>query len=150
MLTIRPFIWFDCDVEEVAKFYTAIFPDSQIDYVSRGDGRINSATFRLCGNEFIAFNGGPGPVPGMGISLFVRCDTQAEVDRVWEALSAGGEQRQCGWLEDQFGVSWQVVPALLGELLEDEDDEKSDRVMAAMLKMTKIDCALLQQAYDET
>ncbi|MDO8356690.1 MAG: VOC family protein [Nitrospirota bacterium] len=143
MPTITPFLWFDGRAEEAARFYTSIFKDSKIDSVSK-----MSATFHLNGQQFIALNGGPQFPFTEAISFFVDCQTQEEVDELWETLSAGGEPRRCGWLKDKFGVSWQIIPSILGELLQDEDDAKSDRVMRAMLQMDKIDIQGLQQAYE--
>jgi predicted 3-demethylubiquinone-9 3-methyltransferase (glyoxalase superfamily) len=107
-----------------------------------------SATFQLDGLEFIAFNGGPTFTFSPAVSFFVRCETQQEIDYLWEKLSAGGETQRCGWLKDKFGVSWQIVPPILSELLNDEDDEKSNRVMQAMLKMSKLDIKALKEAYE--
>jgi predicted 3-demethylubiquinone-9 3-methyltransferase (glyoxalase superfamily) len=107
-----------------------------------------SATFQLDGLEFIAFNGGPTFTFSAAVSFFVRCEMQQEIDYLWEKLSAGGETQRCGWLKDKFGVSWQIVPPILGELLNDEDDEKSNRVMQAMLKMSKLDIKELEEAYE--
>ncbi|HTV73061.1 MAG TPA: VOC family protein [Candidatus Acidoferrales bacterium] len=155
MQKIRPFLWFDAQAEDAAKFYTSIFKNSKIEHVSRyGDdgpgenGKVMSVTFELDGEEFMALNGGPVFTFTPAISFFVRCETQAEVDHFWERLSEGGETSRCGWLRDKFGVSWQIVPSLLGDLLNDEDDEKSDAVMQAMLKMDKLDIAALQKAAD--
>ena len=139
---IRPFLWFDGKAEEAARFYTSIFKNSKVESLSP-----MSATFRLEGMEFIALNGGPQFKITEAISFFVNCETQAEIDYFWEKLSAGGEKGRCGWLKDQFGVSWQIVPPLLGEMLNDKDDEKSKRVMQAMLQMNKIDIQGLKAAY---
>jgi predicted 3-demethylubiquinone-9 3-methyltransferase (glyoxalase superfamily) len=139
---IRPFLWFDGKAEEAARFYTSIFKNSKIESVSP-----MSATFELEGTEFIALNGGPQFKFTEAISFLVNCETQAEIDYFWERLSAGGEKSRCGWLKDRFGVSWQIVPPILGELLNDEDEEKSKRVMQAMLQMNKLDIQGLQAAY---
>ena len=154
MQKITPFLWFNDQAEEAVKFYTSIFKDSKIESISRyGDdspgekGKVMSATFKIAGQEFMALNGGPVYSFTPAISLFVDCKTQQEVDDLWEKLSAGGEKGQCGWLKDKFGLSWQIVPAVLGELLGDKDAEKSGRVMQAMLKMTRLDIAGLQRAY---
>jgi predicted 3-demethylubiquinone-9 3-methyltransferase (glyoxalase superfamily) len=154
MQKITPFLWFNDQAEEAVKFYTSIFKDSKIESISRyGDdspgekGKVMSATFKIAGQEFMALNGGPVYSFTPAISLFVDCKTQQEVDDLWEKLSAGGEKGQCGWLKDKFGLSWQIVPTVLGELLGDKDAEKSGRVMQAMLKMTKLDIAGLQRAY---
>ena len=140
---ITPFLWFDGKAEEAAKFYTSIFENSKIVSITE-----MSATFQLDGLEFIAFNGGPTFTFSPAVSFFVRCETQQEIDYLWEKLSAGGETQRCGWLKDKFGVSWQIVPPILGELLNDEDDEKSNRVMQAMLKMSKLEIKQLKEAYE--
>ena len=141
MQKITPFLWFDGQAEEAARFYTSIFKKSKIESISP-----MSATFRLDGVKFIALNGGPQFKFTEAISFFVSCKTQKEIDYFWQKLSAGGEKSRCGWLKDRFGVSWQIVPPILGELLNDEDDKKSNRVMQAMLKMTKLDIKKLKQA----
>jgi predicted 3-demethylubiquinone-9 3-methyltransferase (glyoxalase superfamily) len=141
MQKIIPFLWFDGQAEQAARFYTSIFKKSKIESISP-----MSATFRLDGVKFIALNGGPQFKFTEAISFFVSCKTQKEIDYFWQKLSAGGEKSRCGWLKDRFGVSWQIVPAILGELLNDEDDEKSNRVMQAMFKMTKLDIKKLKQA----
>jgi predicted 3-demethylubiquinone-9 3-methyltransferase (glyoxalase superfamily) len=147
MQKITPFLWFDGRVEEALNFYTAIFRSSRVGHVTRGpDGGVVSATFELEGQEFKALNGGPMFKFSPAISFFVTCQTQDEVDDLWAKLSAGGETQQCGWLKDPFGVSWQVIPSILGPLLQDKDAEKSKRVMQAMLKMKKLDIKLLKQA----
>ena len=143
MSKITPFLWFDSQAEEAARFYTSIFKSSQIDFISP-----MSATFHLDGQKFMALNGGPQFPFTEAISFFVNCDTQAEVDDLWEKLSAGGITQQCGWLKDKFGISWQIIPTVLGDMLQDEDTEKSKRVMSAMLQMEKIDIARLRQAYE--
>ncbi len=152
---IKPFLWFDDRAEEAANFYVSVFKHSKVTGISRyGEdepgtpGTVMTASFELEGLQFIALNGGPHFTFTPAISFFVNCVTQAEVDELWEKLSAGGETSQCGWLKDKFGVSWQIVPEALGELMSDPDDAKSDRVMQAMLRMTKIDIAGLQRAYD--
>jgi predicted 3-demethylubiquinone-9 3-methyltransferase (glyoxalase superfamily) len=143
MQKIIPFLWFDGKAEEAAKFYTSIFENSKIVSITE-----MSATFQLDGLEFIAFNGGPTFTFSPAVSFFVRCETQQEIDYLWEKLSAGGETQRCGWLKDKFGVSWQIVPPILGELLNDEDYEKSNRVMQAMMKMSKLDIKELEEAYE--
>ena len=143
MQKITPFLWFDGKVEEAAKFYTSIFENSKIGSITE-----MSATFQLDGLEFIAFNGGPTFTFSPAVSFFVRCETQQEIDYFWEKLSAGGETQRCGWLKDKFGVSWQIVPPILGELLNDEDGEKSNRVMQVMMKMSKLDIKGLKKAYE--
>ena len=153
MQKITPFLWFDNQAEEAMNFYLSIFKNSKIMSVSRyGDagpgpkGSVMTATFQLDGQEFIALNGGPHFKFTEAISLFVKCQTQQEVDDFWEKLSQGGQKSQCGWLKDKFGLSWQIVPTILGELLGDSDREKSKRVMQAMLQMTKIDIEGLKRA----
>lgn len=141
MQKITPFLWFNGQAGEAAKFYTSIFQNSKVVSTSP-----MSATFRLAGQKFIALNGGPQFQFSEAISFFVSCDTQKEIDYFWEKLSAGGEKSRCGWLKDRFGVSWQIVPPILGELLHDEDDVKSGRVMQAMLRMSKLDIKKLQRA----
>jgi predicted 3-demethylubiquinone-9 3-methyltransferase (glyoxalase superfamily) len=142
MPKITPFLWFDGKAEAAAKFYTSIFKNSKIESISP-----MSATFVLAGQKFIALNGGPQFKFTEAISFFVNCETQQEIDYFWEKLSAGGEKSRCGWLKDKFGVSWQVVPPILGDMLNDEDAGKSQRVMQAMLKMDKLDIKKLKQAY---
>ncbi len=143
MNNITPFLWFDGRAEEAARFYTSIFNNSRIDSLSP-----MSAIFHLNGQKFIALNGGPQFTFTEAISFFVDCRTQDEVDQLWEKLTAGGEPGRCGWLKDKFGVSWQIIPSVLGDLLQDEDETKSQRVMQAMLQMGKLDIARLQQAYE--
>ena len=156
MQKITPFLWFDGNAEEAMNFYTSIFKNSWMVSVSRyGEGgpgpkgEVMSATFLLDGQEFHALNGGPQFSFTPAISFFVNCETQEEVDDLWENLSKGGEKSQCGWLKDKFGISWQIIPTALGKLLNDPDPVKSQRVMAAMLQMTKIDIAGLKRAYEE-
>jgi predicted 3-demethylubiquinone-9 3-methyltransferase (glyoxalase superfamily) len=142
MQRVTPFLWFDGQAQQAAKFYTSVFKGSKI--VSRSS---MSATFRMDGKEYIAFNGGPLYKFTPAISLFVSCKTQREVDYYWKRLSAGGEIARCGWLKDKFGVSWQIVPSILGDLLGDLDEEKAGRAMEAMLKMKKLDIAKLKRAH---
>ena len=156
MQKITPFLWFNDQAEEAMNFYTAIFKNSKISSVSRyGEGgpgqpgSVMTATFELDGQEFMALNGGPLFTFTEAISLFVNCETQAEVDELWEKLTEGGEESQCGWLKDKYGLSWQIVPSVLGELLNDPDAEKAGRVMNAMLQMKKIDIAGLRAAYEQ-
>lgn len=153
---ITPFLWFNDNVEEAMDFYLSIFEDAEVLSVSRygdagpgGEGKVMTATFRLAGQEFMALNGGPLFTFTEAISFFVNCESQEEVDDLWEKLSEGGTTSQCGWLKDKFGLSWQIIPSVLGELLQDEDRERANRVMQAMLQMTKIDIAQLQQAYTQ-
>jgi predicted 3-demethylubiquinone-9 3-methyltransferase (glyoxalase superfamily) len=154
MQKITPFLWFDGQAEEAMKFYTSIFKNSKIGSVTRyGDagpgpkGTVMSGTFELEGQKFMALNGGPLFKFTEAISFFVNCETQQEVDELWEKLSAGGQKSRCGWLKDKFGVSWQIIPTVLGELLGDKDPEKSKRVMKAMLQMDKIDIEGLKRAH---
>ena len=156
MQKITPFLWFDHQAEEAMNFYISIFKNSKIlslrrygEGASMPAGTVMTATFILDGQEVMALNAGPYFKFTEAISFFVNCETQAEVDDLWERLSAEGEEGQCGWLKDKFGLSWQIVPTTLGELLQGKDAEKSKRVMDAMLKMTKIDTAILRQAYDQ-
>lgn len=156
MHKITPFLWFDNQAEEAAAFYTSVFANSRLLHVSRygeqGPGPAGSAmsvTFELDGQEFMALNGGPYFSFTPAISFFVSCDTQEQVDDLWAKLSAGGEVEQCGWLKDKYGVSWQIVPTILGELLSDPDPAKVERVTAAMLKMIKLDIAALKKAYEQ-
>jgi predicted 3-demethylubiquinone-9 3-methyltransferase (glyoxalase superfamily) len=156
MQKITPFLWFDDQAEQAVKFYTSIFKNSKIGSISRyGDagpgekGKVMSATFQLGGQEFMALNGGPVFKFSQAISFYVNCETQAEVDLFWEKLSEGGEKQQCGWLKDKFGVSWQIVPTVLGELLNDSNVQKSQKVMQAMLKMEKLDIQGLKLAYKQ-
>ena len=155
MQKITPFLWFDGKAEEAMDFYTAIFKNSKIGNVVRyGEagpgpkGAVMTATFQLDGQEFIALNGGPQFKFTEAISFWVSCATQKEIDEMWEKLSAGGEKGRCGWLKDKYGLSWQIVPPVLGEMLGDKDPEKSKRVMMAMLQMDKIDIKTLKQAYE--
>ena len=153
---ITPFLWFHSNAEEAMNHYVSIFKDARIVSVSRyGEGgpgpkgSVMTGTFEIEGQQFMALNGGPHFKFSEAISLFVNCGTQAEVDELWEKLSAGGSESQCGWLKDKFGLSWQIIPSALGELLGDPDPGKSRRVMQAMLKMGKIDIAGLQAAYNQ-
>ena len=151
---ITPFLWFDRQAEEAANFYVSIFPNSKIGSTSRyGEagpgpkGSVMTVAFDLDGLSFTALNGGPMFKFTEAISLVVHCETQAEVDHYWDKLSAGGQQVQCGWLKDKYGLSWQIVPNALIELVQDKDPAKSQRVMAAMMQMKKIDIAGLKAAY---
>jgi predicted 3-demethylubiquinone-9 3-methyltransferase (glyoxalase superfamily) len=156
MQKITPFLWFDGKAEEAMNFYTSIFKNSKIGSVTRyGEGSpgpkgtVITGRFELEGQEFMALNGGPQFKFTEAISLFVNCESQEEVDELWERLSQGGEKGQCGWLKDKYGVSWQIVPNVLGKLMGGKDPEKSKRVMQAMLRMQKIDIKALQQAYEQ-
>jgi predicted 3-demethylubiquinone-9 3-methyltransferase (glyoxalase superfamily) len=157
MQKIIPFLWFDNNAEEAMNFYLSIFKNSHIIKIARymegapgPTGTVMTANFSLDGQEFVALNGGPQFTFTPAISFVVNCETQEEVDEYWEKLSEGGEQIQCGWLQDKFGISWQIVPKILGELLCDPDEIKAQRVMMAMLQMKKIDIKLLNQAYNNT
>jgi predicted 3-demethylubiquinone-9 3-methyltransferase (glyoxalase superfamily) len=152
---ITPFLWFDNQAEEAAKFYVSIFKNSKIVSVDRyGDagpgpkGTVMIVTFQIDGQEFVALNGGPRFKFTEAISFVVNCETQEEVDYFWEKLSTGGEKSMCGWLKDQYGLSWQVVPTILDKLMRDKDAVKAQRVMQAMLQMDKIDIKTLKQAYE--
>lgn len=154
MQKITPNLWFDTEAEEAANFYISIFKDSQITRILRyGEagprpaGMVLTVTFLLEGQEFTALNGGPDFKFNEAISLLVNCETQEEVDELWDKLSAGGEKGPCGWLKDKFGVSWQIIPTVLDEMLQDEDVDKANRVMKAMLQMSKIDIGALEKAY---
>ncbi|HEY3064717.1 MAG TPA: VOC family protein [Methylomirabilota bacterium] len=159
MQKITPFLWFDDNAEEAARYYVSVFENSKVGNVARYDeegakaagrpkGSVMIVEFELDGQKFTALNGGPLFKFTEAISFVVHCETQQEVDRFWEKLAAGGQEVQCGWLKDRFGVSWQIVPTVLLEMLHDKDRDKSRRVMAAMLKMVKIDIEPLKKAYD--
>jgi predicted 3-demethylubiquinone-9 3-methyltransferase (glyoxalase superfamily) len=156
MQKITPFLWFDGKAEEAMNFYVSVFKNSKAGTVTRyGEagpgpkGTVMIATFQLEGQDFVAINGGPQFTFTPAISFFVDCKTQEEVDDLWEKLSEGGEKSRCGWLKDKFGLSWQIVPSILPELMRDKDPEKSKRVMKAMLQMDKIDIKALKEAYDQ-
>ena len=154
MPKITPFLWFDNQAEEAANFYVSIFRNSKIVTIARyGEagpgpkGSVMTVVFQLDGQEFIALNGGPQFKFTEAISFSVDCKTQQEVDEFWEKLSAGGEEGPCGWLKDKYGLSWQINPTILGEMLQDKDPKRARRVMEAMLKMKKIDITALKKAY---
>ena len=156
MQKITPFLWFDNQAEEAANFYVSLFKNSKIGSIRRyGDagpgpkGSVMSVIFQLEGEEFFALNGGPHFKFTPAISLFVNCENQEEVDELWERLSAGGRKDRCGWLQDKYGLSWQIIPTALSQLMSDPDPLKSSRVMKAMLEMDKIDIARLKQAYED-
>jgi len=156
MQKITPYLWFDDQAEEAMNFYVSIFKNSKVLSVARyGDagpgpkGMIMTARFQLEGQEFIALNGGPQFKFTEAISFLVNCETQEEVDYFWEKLSKGGERSRCGWLKDKFGLSWQIVPTVLGEMLQDKNAERSQSVMKAMLQMDKIDIQGLKRAYEQ-
>jgi predicted 3-demethylubiquinone-9 3-methyltransferase (glyoxalase superfamily) len=155
---ITPHLWFEDNAEEAAKFYTSIFKNSRVigithygesaaEVSGRPKGTVMTVTFELEGQQFIALNGGPIFKFSPAISFLVSCETQQEVDSLWEKLSEGGQEEQCGWLKDKFGVSWQIVPTILGEMIHDKDANKSERVIKAFLQMKKIDIQSLQKAY---
>jgi predicted 3-demethylubiquinone-9 3-methyltransferase (glyoxalase superfamily) len=159
MQKITPFLWFDHQAEEAVKFYVDLFPNSKINHVARyGEsgsevsgkpvGSVMTIAFELDGQQFIALNGGPVFNFSPATSFIVNCETQEEVDVMWEKLSVGGNQQACGWLQDKYGVTWQIVPTVLGELMRGADSAKSERVMQALLQMHKIDIAALERAYD--
>ncbi|HEX5734126.1 MAG TPA: VOC family protein [Blastocatellia bacterium] len=159
MQKITPFLWFDDQAEEAANFYTSIFKNSKIGNITRYDadtakasgrpeGSLMTIEFQLEGQDFIALNGGPHFKFTEAISFSVDCKTQEEVDEYWAKLSAGGEEGPCGWLKDKYGLSWQIVPAVLNEMLQDKDAEKAKRVTRAMLQMKKLDIETLKQAYE--
>ena len=159
MKAINPCLWFDNQAEEAARFYTSIFKDSKIGTITRyGDsaaaaagrpkGSVMTVTFKLDGQEFMALNGGPIFKFSEAISLMVNCETQEEIDHFWTKLSEGGEEGPCGWLKDKFGLSWQIVPAIMAEWMKDRDTTRSERVMEALLKMKRLDIKALKQAYE--
>jgi predicted 3-demethylubiquinone-9 3-methyltransferase (glyoxalase superfamily) len=160
MQKITPFLWFDDKAEEAANFYVSIFKNSKLGAVTRygsegaavsgrPKGTVMTVTFQIDGQEFVALNGGPVFKFTEAVSFVVNCKTQEEVDELWEKLSAGGEKGRCGWLKDRYGLSWQVVPTALDEMIGDPDARKSGRVMEAMLQMDKLDVRKLKEAYDK-
>jgi predicted 3-demethylubiquinone-9 3-methyltransferase (glyoxalase superfamily) len=160
MQKITPYLWFEDNAEEAAKFYTSIFKNSRVINIThygesaaevsgRPKGTVMTVTFELEGQRFMALNGGPIFKFSPAISFLVSCETQQEVDDLWEKLSEGGQVEQCGWLKDKVGVSWQIVPNILGEMIKDKDAKKSERVIKAMLQMKKIDIRGLRKAYEE-
>jgi predicted 3-demethylubiquinone-9 3-methyltransferase (glyoxalase superfamily) len=160
MQKITPTLWFDNQAEEAARFYVSLFKNSRILNVTRygeagakisgrPQGSVMTVKFQLDGQEFIALNGGPLFKFTEAISLLVNCDSQAEVDEFWEKLSAGGEKGPCGWLKDKYGLSWQIVPTVLDEMMQGKDPKKSERVMEALLQMKKLDIAGLKRAYEQ-
>lgn len=155
MTSLTTFLWFDHQAEEAATYYTSVFTDGKIiniDYYGsagpRPDGTVKTVTFEVAGNRLIALNGGPNVTFNESISLLVQCDNQGEVDHLWRQLTEGGQEGPCGWLKDRYGLSWQIAPKLLFELVADPDPVKAQAVMAAMLRMGKIETAGLQEAYD--
>jgi predicted 3-demethylubiquinone-9 3-methyltransferase (glyoxalase superfamily) len=155
MEKITPFLWFDGNAEEAAKFYVSVFPNSKITGIARNgkdmpgpQGAVLTVSFELNGQNYVALNGGPGFPFTQAVSFFITCANQEEIDYYWEKLTAGGKEIQCGWLVDKFGLSWQVVPDRIMQWLNGGDQGASDRVMQAVMKMVKLDFARLQQAYD--
>ena len=159
MQKITPFLWFDHEAEEAAKFYVSIFKNSRVGAITRYNeessraagrpaGSVMTVAFELDGQHFTALNGGPQFTFTEAMSLVVHCDTQEEVDHFWGKLTAGGQEVQCGWLKDRYGVSWQITPRVLPEMLQDKDPARARRVMAAMLTMKKLDMSALQRAYE--
>ena len=158
MKKITPCLWLDSKAEEAAKFYVSLIKNSKMGSITRyGEegakasgrpaGTVMTVTFSLNGQEFMALNGGPVFTFSPAISFVLNCETQPEIDTLWDKLSEGGEKNVCGWLKDKYGVSWQIVPAVLEEMFQDKDAEKTERVMKAMLQMTKLDIKTLQRAY---
>ena len=156
-LKITPFLWYDDKAEEAANFYVSLFKNSKVGSVShygeageaaagRPKGTVMTVEFQLDGQEFVALNGGPHFKFTEAVSFVVNCDTQEEIDEFWEKLSEGGEKSQCGWLKDKYGLSWQITPTVMGELMNDKDPAKAERVMKAMLQMRKLDIATLKKA----
>lgn len=159
MQKITPHLWYDDQAEEAANFYTSIFKNSKVGSVTRYDeagakvsgrpkGSVMAVAFELEGQQFIALNGGPQFKFTEAISFLVNCETQEEVDELWQKLTEGGEEGPCGWLKDKYGLSWQIVPTVVGEMLQDPDTTKTERVMKALLQMKKIDLKVLRQAFD--
>jgi predicted 3-demethylubiquinone-9 3-methyltransferase (glyoxalase superfamily) len=156
MAKIVPTLWYSEKAEEAARFYASLLPDSRVDSVttmpadtpSGPEGSVQIVEFTLAGQPFMAFNAGRPDAFNHAISLQIHCDTQEEIDRLWEALSEGGSIEQCGWLKDRYGVSWQIAPRVLGEMMKDKDRAKARRVAEAMLKMVKLDIAGLRKAYE--
>jgi predicted 3-demethylubiquinone-9 3-methyltransferase (glyoxalase superfamily) len=156
MTRIIPHIWYSTQAEEAAKFYTSVIPNSKMGDVtalnaespSGPAGSVKIAEFTLCGQPFVAFSAGPLDEFNHSISLMIECDTQAEIDRLWDALGKGGTIEQCGWLRDRYGLCWQITPKVLGEMMKDKDPARTKRVAEAMLNMVKLDIAELQRAYN--
>jgi len=147
MPTITPFLWFDSQAEEAMNYYLSIFKNSKVLSINRADGNVLTVSFELEGQKFMALNGGPPFKFTEAISLFVNCETQEEVDELWEKLSQGGEKGRCGWLKDRFGLWWQIIPSALGKLMNDPNPKKSRAVFQAMMKMNKIVIKDLERAY---
>ena len=149
MQKITPFLWFDGNAEEAMNFYVATFRNAKLGTIRRQNGKVFTGSFTINGQEFMALNGGPMYKFTPAIAFFVNCKTQEEVDELWEKLCAGGRADRCGWLQDKFGVSWQIIPDVLGEMLGDPNPAKAKATMQAMLKMNKIDIAELKRAHDQ-
>ena len=160
MQKFTPCLWFDSNAEEAARFYVSVFRDSRIVSIARyGEagakasgkplGSVMTVSFRLDGQDFLALNGGPEFTFSPAVSFIANCETQEEIDRLWANLSEGGEEVECGWLKDKYGVSWQIVPTVLGEMMQDKDAARSDRVMRALVRMKKLDIAALKRAYEQ-
>lgn len=148
MPTITPFLWFDTQAEEAMNFYTSVFERSKVIAVNRAGGRVQTVTFELEGQTFMGLNAGPVFQFNEAVSFFVSCETQAEIDTLWNKLIAGGgAPSQCGWLKDRFGLSWQIIPSALGRMLSDPDPAKAQRTAQSMMTMQKIDLAALERAY---
>lgn len=155
MQKVKPFLWFNGNLEEAMNFYMSVFKNAKIISADRwgepgpdGKPKVKSGTFEIEGQTFMALDGGPHYKLSPAFSIFVGCETQAEIDELWDKLIEGGQELRCGWLTDKFGVSWQIIPSVLGKLLHGQDREKSGRAMQAMLQMQKLDVAALQKAYD--
>lgn len=149
MPNVTPFLWFDTQAEEAMNFYASIFPDTKVTSVQRAGGQVMMVSFELQGQKFIGLNAGPAYKFNEAVSFFVACETQKEIDELWAKLTAGGgEPGRCGWLKDRFGLSWQIIPNVLGSLLGHPDRDKAGRATQAMLQMTKLDIAGLQRAFD--
>ncbi|MFL5731041.1 MAG: VOC family protein [Cytophagaceae bacterium] len=146
MKKITPFLWYDGQAEEAMNLYVSLFKNSKVNSVSRNGSAVMSVSFVLDGQEFIALNGGPHFKFTEAISMFVSCETQNEIDELWEKLSEGGSKGRCGWLKDKYGLSWQIIPPILGQLMQSKDPEKAKRVMNAMMSMNKIDIEALKNA----
>ncbi len=156
MQKITPFLWFDDKAEEAANFYASIFKNSKVKAITRyGDGAprpkgsVMTVAFELNGQEFTALNGGPHFKFNEAVSFVVNCETQEEIDHFWTKLSAGGREVECGWLKDKYGLSWQIVPTVLREMMQDKDPQRSQRVMTALLQMKKLDIQVLKKAYGQ-
>ena len=153
---ITPFLWFDHEAEEAARFYTSVFENSRIEAVTRYDdagpgpkGSAMTVAFELDGQKFVALNGGPAFKFTEAVSFVVNCENQQEVDEMWEKLSSGGKELECGWLKDKYGLAWQIVPTVFFEMIQDQDAERKERVMRAMFQMKKFDIAALEAAYHQ-